>query len=102
MNKLHNPASCFCNAKNGNGDTYTCTCPCDKCRGLRLREFQWKRRAALEARLAKANIRVDDLALLVWSQIEPMIEERIAKLTEDVLRRVVKNMKLSSQVIGSW
>jgi hypothetical protein len=91
MKPEHDPTICFCG-------TDTCSCPCEKCHQYRARELRLKRRQELAERLEKANVSLDDLADLIWMKIEPTIENRIERLARDALRRMLRDIRLVSQV----
>ncbi len=92
---LHDPSLCLCGFENA------CTCPCKKCETLRKSALRILRMKILEDRLEVAGIHKEDFADLIWSWIEPAIEQRIEKLAKDALRNMLKNVKLFSTVQGS-
>jgi hypothetical protein len=67
---------------------------------LRTTQALYWRVTKLQERLTKAGIDSEDLAFLVWLTLEPMIEERIDKLAEAAVNRLLKGLTLISQVKG--
>lgn len=96
----HQPDLCKCSTasihETANGPE--CSCPCQSCCELRATQALYWRVTKLQKRLVKANIDPEDLAFLVWLTLESKIEERIDKLAEAAVNRLLRDITLISQV----
>lgn len=101
--KEHDPDVCFCgDDEHADPDTYVpCPCPCDECGERRNRIRRFSDMEGLMKRLLVANIQPETLADMVWCICEPAIEERIRKEVRHEVKRILKGVKLQSEIWGT-
>jgi hypothetical protein len=85
----------------GRDDPENNDCPCSRCSQARAKILWLKRVVELEERLKKAGIYPEELADVVWRQIEPNLSGRIDRMVRDAVRDMLKGIHLRSEVVGS-
>lgn len=97
---IHDDELCLCGTDPADEPSHgpACSCECEDCCKRRQNVMYLWRVAKLKDRLDKAGIGLDELATLVWMEIEPTIEARIETLAKIKLQNWLKGLRLVSRV----
>lgn len=103
MSKAHDPDTCFCgDDEHSAPDTFVpCPCPCDECMTRTNRVKRWMGIEVLAKRLMNGGVDPEVLADLIWAVNENAIEERIRKEVRLEVKRLLKGVKLQSEIWGT-
>ena len=101
--KQHDADCCIClEDEQGQPDTFIpCGCPCEDCMRRTNRVKRWMGIESVAKRLLNMGIDAEVLADLIWCVNENFIEERIKKEVRSEVKRILKGVKLQSEIWGT-
>lgn len=68
-----------------------CHCPCGACRKRREKIITGWRLYELDIRLKRAGIHPEELAVLIFSQLDPLLKMRIDQLVDERMKKLVND-----------
>jgi hypothetical protein len=79
---------------------------CPKCRPaaqrMAARVAQSQRLKALEDRLARADIDLDDFADVVWMRLQPSLESEVRKIMLETVDMALRDLRIVGRIEGTW